>query len=320
MEGQRSAVVVGAGIVGLTTTMRLLEAGWQVELVYAQPPEATTSAVAAAVWYPYGVETSDRHLAWAEVTYRVLQAQSTYAPGVIFRRGRELFQSPTPDPIWAPIVGGVTHPEPGLLPAGANDAWEFTAPIVETPVYLRWLRDQVVDAGAELRQARISSLGQLRTDGQVIVNCSGLGARDLVGDDSVYPMRGQVVRVANPDLKRFTRFVDVPGGGRAYTYPRSSDVILGGTAEPGEWDCTPDPTVTERILRTCAEIEPAVARAEVLGVLTGLRPWRDAGVRLEIDDGGIVHNYGHGGAGVTLAWGCAAEVVRMVESLKSSFN
>jgi D-amino-acid oxidase len=87
-------------------------------------------------------------------------------------------------------------------------------------------------------------------------------------------------------------------------------VVLGGTAEEGAEDRTPDAATTAAIRARCATLVPALRDAPVVGVAVGLRPARPT-VRLEAE-GRVVHCYGHGGAGVTLAWGCAGEVAALL--------
>jgi D-amino-acid oxidase len=106
----------------------------------------------------------------------------------------------------------------------------------------------------------------------------------------------------------------------AYIVPRLHDVVLGGTDDEGNESTEPDPTVTQGILRRCAQLAPdfpAPTPDDVLSVVCGLRPVRST-VRLEAEhptpERLLVHNYGHGGAGVTLSWGCAAEVASLVAS------
>ena len=152
-------------------------------------------------------------------------------------------------------------------------------------------------------------------DGDVIVLAAGLRSADLVGDPDVYPVRGQIVRLSNPGL---TRWLLDDGDPEALTYvvPRFDDVVCGGTAEPGQLDLTPDPDVEAAILARARALEPALAGARVTGRAVGLRPARTV-VRLEAEvrDGRrIVHCYGHGGAGVTLSWGCADDVVGLVDA------
>ena len=96
-----------------------------------------------------------------------------------------------------------------------------------------------------------------------------------------------------------------------YLFPHGDVAVLGGTAHEGASDMAPRPEVSARILRELAAVFPSLADARVVAERVGLRPVRPT-VRLEAEPlpGGRVlwHNYGHGGAGVTLSWGCAAEL------------
>jgi D-amino-acid oxidase len=119
------------------------------------------------------------------------------------------------------------------------------------------------------------------------------------------------VVIANPGIEEFyTDHSEVPPD-VSYLFPHQDTVVLGGTMADGDWDTEPRPEVAERIVADCALIEPRVRDAPVLAHRVGLRPARPE-VRLEAEalDGGRVlwHNYGHGGAGVTLSWGCAREL------------
>ncbi|HLW17123.1 MAG TPA: FAD-dependent oxidoreductase, partial [Actinomycetota bacterium] len=148
----------------------------------------------------------------------------------------------------------------------------------------------------------------------VVVNCSGLGSRELAADHSMIAVRGQVVRVEQFGLDRYILDEQSPDG-ITYMYPRSNDVVLGGTRERGNETREPDPDTARAIVDRCARLEPRVAGARILSHAVGLRPGRDE-VRLEAEQPGpgrlLVHDYGHGGSGVTLSWGCAEEVVRLI--------
>jgi D-amino-acid oxidase len=204
-------------------------------------------------------------------------------------------------------VGGVAPAAPADLPGGYAAGWAFRAPVVEMPVYLAWLAARVDALGGRLVRRRLGDLEAARAAGGAVVCCAGIGARDLVPDAAVYPVRGQIVRVTNPGVRRFLLDEEGP----TYIVPRRDDCVLGGTAEEGEDDLEPDPAVAAAIIARCAALEPLVAGARVLEHRVGLRPARPA-VRLERDAGGVVHCYGHGGAGVTLSWGTAEEAVRLV--------
>jgi D-amino-acid oxidase len=228
--------------------------------------------------------------------------------------GWELFRSVQPEPEWGSIVGGVGRPSPGDIPAGYADGYEFTTPIVRMPSYLRWLVERLKGGGGTIVQERVGSLIEMADTFQLVINCTGLGSVDLAGDRALVPVRGQVLRVTNPGLSRFTRDDGHPEG-RTYIYPRGNDCILGGTSEWGEARPVSVAAISERILRVCRSLEPRLWEAQVLDTLVGLRPWRPE-VRVEVDSGLglgglVIHNYGHGGAGVTLAWGCAADVVTL---------
>ena len=125
----------------------------------------------------------------------------------------------------------------------------------------------------------------------------------------MHPVQGQVVLVEQVGLERW--WLDsARAEGPTYVVPRSRDIVVGGTDVEGEWSRTPSPEVAAAILRRALRLVPELAGAEVLGHRVGLRPARPE-VRLE-RVGDVVHCYGHGGAGVTLSWGCAAEVAGLL--------
>jgi D-amino-acid oxidase len=315
-DGGVRVTVLGAGVVGLTTAIRLLEAGCEVRVVTAAPVEETTSYLAAAVWFPTHVGPPGLVARWGRRTFEVLAGQARDSvPGVIMRESLALYRQPPGRPGWTASVGQVREAAAAELPPGYRHGLRFAVPLVEMPLYLPWLAGRVRERGGRIGLRRVRSLGELSGGwADALVNCSGLGARDLAGDLSVYPVRGQIVRVANPGLTLSVRDEHHPAG-RAYVHPRTSDCILGGTLDENQWDTEVDPATAEAIIARCADIVPAVAGAQVLGHAVGLRPGRPQ-VRLEEDAAAVgarvVHNYGHGGAGVTLCWGCAEDVTRIL--------
>lgn len=315
-------VVVGAGVVGLSCAVRLLEAGHRVDVLARDLPEETTSATAAALWYPYRALPEQQVTSWSARS-RVVFADLAAAgvPGLALVPGTEVHRSVPPAPWWRDAVPDLERtrevPEPWV------EGWTFTAAVVEMPVYLRWLAGRVETLGGTLTRL---SLAGLPTGGDMVVNASGIGARLLAGDASVTPVQGQVVRLAQWGLRRW--WLDgghpapgsVPGigpggapAGPTYIVPREQDVVVGGTDVDGEWSRTPVPAVADAILERAARLVPAVATAHVLQHKVGLRPARPT-VRLE-RVGRVVHCYGHGGAGVTLSWGCADDVAALIGDL-----
>ncbi|WP_439378485.1 FAD-dependent oxidoreductase [Amycolatopsis lexingtonensis] len=287
--------VAGAGIVGLSCAYRLAEAGHETTVVAAAPPGETTSAVAGGVLYPPVRRPDSRIVRWTAETLAVLREQ--HAPGVRFRRGRVLLAPGAPDPAWLPAMAD---------PVRDGDRLEFTTALVDTPVYLDWLLDRVRALGVRVEYRPLASLAGLGP----VVNAAGLGAGRLAGDPSMVPVGGQVVHLSDPGLPEFA--VDETGPGVTYVIPQGTHVVCGGTEEPGRGDTDPNPGVTADIVRRCRELEPRLAGARVLRSLVGLRPFRRE-VRLE-RDGDVVHCYGHGGSGITLAWGCAADVAGLVSA------
>jgi len=303
-------IVVGGGIIGLTAATRLRERGASVALWSPVDPSGTVSAVAAAVWYPTRTDYHPRVLAWAADTYDEFRRQArARVPGVLMRPTRNLeLSGDTGVPWWAPAAGGVE-----CAPAEPPYTREvrFSAPLVEMDVYLPWLRDRFTQAGGTVLRREVQSLAEALVEAPVVVNATGLAAGRLCGDPAVYPARGQIVLVANPGLEESVRAEGDPG---TYVHPRSRDVVLGGTFQIDDWDTTPDPVTRQAILRRCIALVPALAGASVVGEKVGLRPARHGGPRVERERtplGVLVHAYGHGGAGMTLSWGCADEVARL---------
>ncbi|HEX6418804.1 MAG TPA: FAD-dependent oxidoreductase [Acidimicrobiales bacterium] len=304
-------IVVGAGVVGLTCALRLAEAGHPVRVVAREPPPNTTSAVAAAVWYPYRAYPFDLVLGWARTGYATFASLAAAEPaaGVRLRSGVELVREEGPDPWWAGAVPDLVKASD--VPPGYAAGWRFTSPVVDMSRYLPWLVSRLAAHGVVPEVAVVDDLGTL---GPVVVDCAGVGARELAPDPAVVPVRGQVVVVEQVGLEEWL-VDDGDGASLTYVVPRLDDVVVGGTADEGAEDLTADPATAAAILERATALVPALAGARIVGHKVGLRPGRPT-VRLEAEQregATVVHCYGHGGAGVTLSWGCAADVVGLVD-------
>jgi len=307
--------VVGAGVSGLSSGIRLLENGHEVEIISDKFSPETVSDVAAAIWYPFLVRPADRADIWGIETYRNLEGICKEDPeaGVKMRDGREYLRDVVELPPWKDEIAAFRILEEGEIPEGYIFGWEFRAPVIEMPLYMSWLKDKLEDNGGTFKQGFVSSLQDL--EGDVVVNCVGLGARDLCDDMDVKPARGQIIFIEqDPGIGHFDQQPET----LTYTIPRSDVTVLGGTAQVDDWDLDIRDEDNDLILRKVEAIWPDLDRSKIVGGTVGLRPSRTE-VRLEEEDVGgvrVIHNYGHGGAGVTLSWGCADEVVSIAERRK----
>ncbi len=302
---------VGGGVIGLTCALELARAGHRVQVFAADPPEATTSAVAAALWFPYRAAPADAVLRWGAVSLAVFTALADDpATGVTLRPGTVVHRGPEPDLWW---TAGLSHRPAAAaeLPPGVPGGTRCTLPVVDTVRYLPWLAGAVRSAGVGVVRRRVDRFDDV--PGDVLVVAAGLASGRVLGDDSGVPVQGQVVRLADPGLTDWLLDEDGPGG-LTYVIPRGHDVVCGGTAVEGATGTEPDPDVEAAVLVRARALVPELREAPVLSRQVGLRPGRPT-VRLERVPGAgrpVVACYGHGGAGVTLSWGCAADVVALV--------
>ncbi|GAB2923379.1 FAD-dependent oxidoreductase [Micromonospora polyrhachis] len=312
-SGESDALVVGAGVAGLTAAIRLAEAGFSVRVRAERPPLETTSATAGASWGPYMV-SDPRVLHWSEQTRLTLEKLAADASsGVRLVRGLEAAPYPMDPPQWALGVGDFELCRADELPPRYVSGWRYTIPLVEMPRYLAYLTRRLAALGVVVEIGAINSLREVAGSAGLLVNCTGLGSRFLVPDDEVYPTRGQLVVVDNPGVETF--FQDnAENEDLTYFLPHGDHVVLGGCALRRSDSLEPDRASAIAIVERCAEVEPRFRNATIRKILVGLRPSRPR-VRVERDSVSgvpVIHNYGHGGAGLTLSWGCADEVVTLV--------
>ncbi len=307
-------LVIGAGVSGLTTAVCLAEAGHSVVVHTERLPAQTTSAVAGAMIATLG-EGDPGPLAWGQATVAELTPLAGRPDtGVRITTGifaaRPTFPSAPPG---ADVLPGFEMCDPAQLPDGFGMGFRGAVPMVDMPRYLTYLQARLAAAGGTVELAPVASLAQASALAPVVVNCAGLGARELTGDDDLHGLRGQHVLVRNPGLTEF--FLEAPLGPRwVGVFPHGEHAVLGGVADPDDHNPEPDPAIAEAMLRACVEVVPELADAEVIGHQVGFRPVRSS-VRVQAEQLGttrVVHNYGHGGNGVTLSWGCAREVAALI--------
>jgi D-amino-acid oxidase len=310
-----AVTVVGAGLIGLSTGIRLAENGHSVRSVTVDEPTATSSMAATGMVGLAFAQPMDRVPGWERAT--VAEMDTIRASGVAagVRIERCLLGSRSSDARPRGIDGwpGYRSARSGELPAGFPYRSWLNMTVVDMSRYLPYLADRYRAAGGTIDIGRVESLDDLTSD--VVVNCAGIGARALTGDDTLTGQWGMHTVVANPGIDFY--FMEGPPGQAEWVawMPRGDKVLIGGIVDDETDHPTPDIATGTRLHTAAGQVEPRLADAAVLGHTSGIRPARPA-VRVEEESrpsgARLIHNYGHGGLGVTLSWGCAADVVALI--------
>ncbi len=311
-SSQPAVAVIGSGVIGLTSAIRLREAGFAVTLFARTLPPHTTSDIAAAFWAPSATEDDGKAKQWALTGLAALQSLATDpASGVVLTELYSLADSHMAMHYMA--YGDALHEVPPGVFLAPWSGWCATVPRIDVPIYMPWLLARAQALGVQIQPRILQTLPEVERKYGIIINCTGLGARTLT-DDPVFPIRGQVLSVRKPAGLPPAMIYANDAATTTYIIPRSEDCLLGGTYQYRDGNQEVDPAVTAGILARCAVFNPALAQPEILQQKVGLRPGR-AYPRLEptrLSSGQtVIHNYGHGSVGHTLAWGCAAEVVQL---------
>lgn len=304
--------VIGAGVMGLTSAIELARAGHHVTIFARERPRDTTSAVPAAIWFPYHALPEANVNRWALATReRLRELVDDPASGVRWVSfSRMWIDAPPPVPAWAQPEE-ITWLRPEELDPRFRFGYRISVPLMENPTYMRYLETTFTkEIGGEIREADFQAIADVPERYGVIVNCSGYGAKALCSDPELQPGRGVIVVTATRSPECHVVWDEYPDS-LMYVLSRSGDCVLGGCDETSDLLAI-SRAEAEAIIRRCA---PDGGDAVTLkDARVGIRPIREAGVRVEAEHVGgrlVVHNYGHGGAGFTLSWGCAEEVVRL---------
>jgi D-amino-acid oxidase len=303
-------LVVGAGVIGLTTAVCLAEAGASVTIWAKEGPLASTSAAARGLWVPG--YTSERELRWSLVSFQEFSTLlDDPAAGVRMRRGlgvTDLFDQPQEFHNHLPELEVVA---PEDLSGGFPLGWWSTVPLIDMPRYLGYLARRFQLAGGRLVTAEVHDFDDCFTRWPLVVNCTGVGARALATDPEVYPVRGQHVVVRNPGIDHWY-MEGVEQDAWTGFFPHGGKVLLAGVSQRDNWSTDPSDEDADGILARCAKVEPRLADATVISQRVGLRAARSS-ARLEVEErpgGKVVHCYGHSGFGVSQSWGCARAIER----------
>ncbi len=268
----RRAAVIGCGAVGLTCARQLQRRGFDVTIYTLDVPPNTTSNMSFAGFTPTSglVDDDLRTPAWdaqfreaAEIGYRQLQLLVGRGYGVSWIHSYALSDNePRPrgggeedsEPLLpAHLRTGTRALGPGEHPFSTRYANQRTQMRIEPSIYLDALVRDFVDFGGQVVIRKFTEPGELvELDESLVVNCTGLGARDLFDDATMVPLKGQLtVLVPQPEVNYGT-FGGAPatprGGLGIHMQPRSDGIVLGGTSERGEWSLEPNQEALERIV------------------------------------------------------------------------
>ncbi|KAH9030977.1 nucleotide-binding domain-containing protein [Lactarius hengduanensis] len=330
---QTHVVILGAGVIGLTIAHVLTEdAGFKVTIVARDMPEDLTSQGfaspwAGADWSP--LTSDDRLLGWEKHTFDKFWSMipTGLARGLPFRIYSE---AENVDSLKASQWKGIVRnfrvlPSDYPLPPKAKSGVQFDTYSVNPDVYLPWLKSQLEGRGVSFVRRLVSSLdeaGELAGEGGVIINATSLGARSLLGveDTKVFPIRGQVVLVYAPNVNDCVSIFPEDTPEVTYVIPRASTpgmVLIGGTAQPNNWDTSLSIPTARGILARAKEAGGPRVEAQFVEL-----PSEDALVPTlskasektgKIRSTLVVHAYGFGPAGYQQSWGAAEEAVRLLK-------
>ncbi|KAJ2805902.1 hypothetical protein H4R21_001089 [Coemansia helicoidea] len=328
-----SVVVVGCGVIGLTTALSLQRTGrYSVTVVARETPSATSdvsqewaSPYAGANWRPFASLGDTVQREAEETTYFRLRdiAATQPAAGVKVVPMRDFGVSPGEGvPPFFSYVHNARYIPRAEWPEHAYFGYTYESLIVNVPRYLMWLRQHFCALGGVIRQAELAHICDSPAVAGVpavaVVNCAGLGCQALgVNDAAMFPTRGQTLLVQAP-MVDFTATAPAARSDRAtYVIPRGDGtVVIGGVFEQGSTVASEDPETTDEILRNCIALCPQLLdrgfeqlrrpsevtkddigrlRARIICAKVGFRPSRHGGPRLEVEHlGGLTVVHNYG--------------------------
>ena len=313
---KQNIAVIGAGVIGLTSAIRLLEQGFAVTLFARDIDANMASRAAPALWIPYKASPEKLVLQWAARSLEIYHGFDA-AAGIEKMPMLEYYHVDNGQPLWSKILTDYRELTAAELKSGYTKGYAAATYQIDTSLFVDHLLALFKQKGGALFQTTFERLQDVNAEFSVIVNCSGVWSHQLVPDAASFPIRGQYLLLEKPAGLRNIIFATEDENNYTLIVPRQHDCYLGGTTLDHDWDTAIRPETSEKIRRRAEQFEPSLVGMKILHEGVGLRPGRET-VRLTrelLSDGrAVIHNYGHGGSGFTVGWGCAEDVVRLVLS------
>jgi len=314
MKEKQQVNIIGSGVIGLTTAVLLSKNGYKVCIYTENLAKNTTSAVAAAIWFPYNAEPKEKVSKWSAFSYDYFQNLAKIPNSGVKIVPLTIIEKEIKDCWWLDAIPNKKYKKINdvNLPKDFKLGFEVLVPFIESSLFLIFLEKELEKLNGKIVQKKINSFSDL-DETIPIINCSGLGAIELCNDNKLFPVKGQIVTVAKQENTQ-SIIVNYPinetGEELSYIVCRNNDIVLGGTAIINDFNTNPNPLISQKIITGCKKIMPNMHNTTIIQEKVGLRPKRTS-IRLE-KEGAIIHNYGHGGAGFTVSWGCADAVLKLL--------
>jgi D-amino-acid oxidase len=253
----RECAVLGCGAIGISTGILLQRHGFRVTIYARDLPPNTTSNIAGGLWSPYfaydessltpafkdqfraAARHAHRHFRNMVGSHYGVRWVDSYFTGDENGEALRIFEDmPELFPRGAEFGPG-EHPFPRRHARRAGTMQ------IQTPNYMREIERDFRTAGGRIVVREFRNVQQVLDLAEpTVINCTGLGSRDLFGDRSLIPAKGQMtILLPQPEVEHIL-CID---GEALYMIPRDDGILLGGTFERDVWDLTPNPREAERI-------------------------------------------------------------------------
>ncbi|MCD6048593.1 MAG: amino acid oxidase [Gammaproteobacteria bacterium] len=320
---KRRVAIIGGGIMGLFQAYLLAkEDRYEVTLFSDQPLLETATIAAGAIWMPYKALPEEKVLQWAKKSLAYYtELAKTSESGVTFKTHTEFFRKPTDMPSWMRLVPEGEKSNCNI-PEGAICSYSIRIPIIDTFRLVNYLLTLIHELNVSIVQQKITNITQLK-DFNILINASGVGAKNFVHDEKVFPIKGQTFKLPQP-IERISQSVFYDNGDKVIlVIPHEEHVTIGVTVHENDASTHYDLEEEQELYALACRLYPQLSGLQVLERRVGIRPGRINGIRLEseiISDTGqlLVHNYGHAGGGITLGPGCADAVMAEVAQFEAS--